>query len=59
MNRIIAILMKRDGMTQREAENYLEEVEDMINDTDDIEEKEDIFMSELGLELDYMMDLWT
>ena len=59
MNRIISILMKRDGMTQREAENYLEEVEDMINDTDDIEEKEDIFMSELGLELDYIMDLWT
>ena len=59
MNRIIVILMKRDGMTQREAENYLEEVEDMINDTDDIKEKEDIFMSELGLELDYMMDLWT
>ena len=49
--------MERDGMTQQEAREYVDEVIDMINDTDDISEKEDIFQSELGLELDYLIDL--
>ena len=58
MNRIVRILMERDGMTQQEAEEYLDDVIDMVNDTDDFDEKEDIFQYELGLEPDYLMDMF-
>lgn len=50
--------MERDGMTQQEAEEYLDDVIDMVNDTDDFDEKEDIFQYELGLEPDYLMDMF-
>lgn len=48
MEKIIDILMVRDDMTRDEALNLIQEVKDMM------EECEDIFMSELGLEPDYI-----
>ncbi len=58
MNRIIKILMKRDGMTEQEADDLLKETKQMMEDCNyDPSESEEIFMSNLGLEMDYIMDL--
>ena len=52
---IIKILMKRDGNTREEALSIIEDVREMMEECDyEPEECEDIFMSELGLELDYI-----
>jgi hypothetical protein len=50
--------MKRDSMTREEASSLVDDVMNMVYDAvacgDDAEE---IWMSELGLEPDYLMDL--
>lgn len=55
--RVIRILMKRDGMSHEEAAALVDDVVNMVCDAassgDDAEE---IWMSELGLEPDYMID---
>lgn len=59
MKEIIQILMRRDGMTYDEARRYLKEVREEIAEAIEgqasLEEIEDIVMSELGLEPDYVM----
>lgn len=59
MKEIISILMRRDGMTYDEARRYLkevrEEIAEAIEEQASLEEIEDIVMSELGLEPDYVM----
>ena len=58
MDRIIEILMRRDGYAKDEAISLLNEVKDMMKDCNyDPEESERIFMEELGLEPDYIIDL--
>mgnify|MGYP000014838778 CR=1 FL=1 len=58
MNIVVKILMKRDGLTEEEAKHEVEMVRDMIEDCDyDPEQAEEIIMSELGLELDYVTDI--
>ena len=58
MNRVVKILMERDDLSQTEAEHLLKEVRDMLEECNyDPEESEDIISSELGLELDYTMDI--
>lgn len=53
MNRVVKILMQRDGLFQAEAE-----VRYMLEECNyDPEESEDIISSELGLEPDYIMDI--
>lgn len=57
MEKIIEILMRRDGNTRSEAEARCKEVRDMLEDCNyDPEESEEIFMSEFGLEIDYMVE---
>lgn len=57
MEQIIKILMRRDGNTRSEAKARCEDVKDMLEDCNyDPEESERIFMSQLGLEMDYMED---
>lgn len=60
MNNVVAILMKRDGMSRAEAITLVTEVRGMIEDADgDYDEAEQIMIDELGLEMDYIMDiLW-
>ena len=57
MNEIIQILMRRDGMTVKEAKQaYLDckaEIDDAIMGFN-VCEVEDILLSELGLEMDYI-----
>lgn len=59
MKEIIQILMRRDGMTYDEARRYLkevsEEIAEAIEEQASLEEIEDIVMSELRLEPDYVM----
>lgn len=55
MQEIINILMKRDGLTESEARELIEETKDMMEECEyEPEECEDIFMRELGLEPDYL-----
>lgn len=59
MKEIIQILTRRDGMTYDEARRYLkevrEEIAEAIEEQASLEEIEDIIMSELGLEPDYVI----
>lgn len=60
MNKIVEVLMHRDGMTKQEAENHLRYVKELANEavaTGSYDEVEDIMYSELGLEMDYIFDL--
>lgn len=58
MNRVVQILMERDKITQQEAEDLVAEVRELMEDCEyDPVECEDIFMSNLGLELDYIVDI--
>ena len=57
MNSIVEILMRRDGMSQLEAENLVEEVKDEVMEAamrGVYQECEDILASELSLEPDYL-----
>lgn len=59
-DRVADILMKRDGLTKREAEKQTTlagaEIEDAIA-AGDFDLAEDIMMSDLGLEMDYVFDV--
>lgn len=61
MNRIVRILMERDELSLEEAQKAFDECRQHLSDeavpTGDIELAEKILAEELGLELDYMMDL--
>ena len=58
MNRVVEILMRRDDLSQAEAESLLREVRDMLEECNfDPEESQDIIEDELGLEPDYIMDI--
>lgn len=59
-NRVVRILMHRDGITEAEAVSMVEatasEIYDAIEGTSCVE-PEEIMMEELGLEPDYMFDI--
>ena len=60
MNRVVKILMQRDGLSETEARTLLSEVQDEINCAladNDYQLVDDIVSSELGLEMDYIMDI--
>ena len=57
MKEIVAILMRRDGLTENEAwlavERVQQQLDDMIGCGCSLSEIEDMFAYELGLEMDY------
>ena len=60
MNEIVKILMRRDRLSQLEAENLFEEVQEEVLEAasrGNFQECEDIVASELGLEPDYLDEL--
>ena len=60
MNKIIQILMKRDGMTYEEAKEVCEECREAMLEAIDsgyFDEAEEILRGDLGLEPDYIFDL--
>lgn len=54
MNRVVAILMARDGMSQKEAEELVKECRQMVYEGEDPTE---VLECELGLEPDYIFDI--
>ena len=55
---IVDILCRRDGCSIEEAEERIDEVMQLMEEANfDPEECEEIMMSELGLEPDYIIDL--
>lgn len=59
-DRIVQILMERDGLSYEEAREQVSEVQDMIYEAieaGDYLEPDEIMADELGLEPDYIMDL--
>lgn len=56
MNKIIEILMKRDGMSLSDAKDLVNETREMLLTSDPFE-ADDIMADQLGLEPDYIMDL--
>ena len=58
MNRVIEILCRRDGISVKEAAARVKSVQEQLADVNyDYDEVEDILTNELGLEMDYVMDL--
>lgn len=61
MNEIVKILMRRDGISQLEAETLVRQTQDEIDDSifygAGIEEVEEILACNLGLEPDYLINL--
>lgn len=59
---IVNILVKRDDFTQEEASSLVDDVMKQVYDvlsTGDYSEAEEIWMSELSLEIDYLLALLT
>lgn len=56
LNRIVYILMNRDGMSKKDAEDLVKETREEILAADPWE-MEDIMMDNLGLEPDYIFNL--
>lgn len=60
MNRVVSILMKRDGYSKEEAIEIINDCREKINEAiadGDYELAEDILACDLGLEPDYIMDI--
>lgn len=57
MNKIIKILMERDGMSEYEARDLFNETRDEIISLEDPFEADNVLMEYLGLEPDYLFDL--
>lgn len=56
MNRVVKILMERDGITKECAIEIVQETRDAILSCDPFD-ADDILMGELGLEPDYLFDV--
>lgn len=61
MNSMVDVLKNRDGITENEAINEVnnarESMYDIIENGGSIDDVEDMMMCDYGLELDYIMDL--
>lgn len=60
MNKVVEILMKRDGMSQADAELLVEDTRSELIDAcygTSLTDVEDIIMNNLGLESDYLFDI--
>lgn len=61
MNRIVQMLMDRDELTQQEAQQMFDECRQRLMDeavpSGDCELAEEILAEDLGLELDYLIDM--
>jgi hypothetical protein len=58
MNAIVDILVKRDGVSRKEAEAQVEDIRERILSGEiDALDIDDVMMDELGLEPDYILDL--
>jgi nucleoid DNA-binding protein len=61
METLLQTIMRRDNLTENEANEVINEVREIMQDAVDqgnFMEAEEIFMQELGLEADYIIDLY-
>jgi hypothetical protein len=56
MNKVIKILMERDGMSRSDAKELVDETRELLLSSDPWEADE-IMADQLGLEPDYIMDI--
>ena len=56
MNKIVEILMERDGMSQDEAQSLVDETREEVLNSDSFD-VDDVMADMLGLEPDYIFDL--
>lgn len=59
-NRVVQILMERDNMTEKEAKRAVEQVRTEVYlavEDGNYDEAEEIMVSLLGLEMDYLFDI--
>ena len=54
MSELKKVLMQRDGMSSREADNAIDDAKQRVSDGED---PEDVLADEFGLEVDYIFDL--
>lgn len=59
INRVVKILMERDGITKEEAIELMKDTQAELLDCTNVLEADDIIMSNLGLEPDYLYDILT
>jgi hypothetical protein len=53
------VLMRRDGLTDLEADDLIDEVREMmLVAMEEGEDPEEVLMDELGLEPDYLLDIF-
>lgn len=57
MNRVVEILMKRDGISEEEARTLVRETRDELIMLDNPFEADEIIENYLGLEPDYLEDI--
>ena len=58
MNRVLEVLCRRDGLSVEEAMKRISQVQEQLAQANyDYDEVEDILANELGLEMDYIMDI--
>ena len=55
MNKLVETLMRRDNMTEQEAVCLVNDVRERMLENPN--EAEDIMLSDLGLEMDYIFDI--
>lgn len=57
MNRVVKILMKRDGLSKKEATKLVEDTRDELLECTSMDDADEIIMNNLGLEPDYIFDI--
>lgn len=57
MNKVIKILMERDGMDYDDAKDLVDETRELILDPENLCEVDSIMSEQLGLEPDYIFDV--
>lgn len=56
MNKVVEILMRRDSMTQKEAEELLDQTVQEL-EANNWRDGEEIMLDYLGIEMDYLFDV--
>ena len=57
MNKVVRILMERDGMSREDAEELVRDTASELADCTNVLDADDIIASNLGLEPDYIFDI--
>lgn len=57
INKVVKILMDRDGMSKKEATKLVEDTRDELLECTSLTDADDIIMNNLGLEPDYIFDI--